>query len=465
MQVPILSGVYTRTGPDFERSYPLNMVPNVEETGISNGYLKQAPGVRQIATGVGDDGGGYVWNGTHYRASGGSLVSLAADGTLTTIGTITSGPAIFAESFDRLAIAIGRRLFYLIDGAVTEVTDPDLGPVVDMTWMDGYFVTTDGTSIVVTELNDPTAVDPLKYGSAEESPDAVIGLLRLRSELYVLGRYTIEVMRDTGTTGFPFAPSRGAQIPKGVVGTYAKCPFVETFAFCGSARNEQCGVYLAGAGQAVKISNKALDVALAALTEDELAQVALEARQGAGIQDLFVHLPNQTFVYSYNASQALDLPVWYRLAAGLDASRAYRARNMVLANGQWICGDIRTGAIGVVDASISAVFGEAAGWQFDSAMIYNEGHGAICHNLELVGNYGRAAFGEDPRVMMSWTDDGRTYSQERSSKVGVTGARNTRLAWRKNGHFRQWRSFRFRGVTASPVSFSRLNADLEALNG
>ena len=45
MQVPIIAGVYSQAGPDFERSYPVNLVPNVEETGISKGYLRTAPGI------------------------------------------------------------------------------------------------------------------------------------------------------------------------------------------------------------------------------------------------------------------------------------------------------------------------------------------------------------------------------------------------------------------------------------
>jgi hypothetical protein len=83
----------------------------------------------------------------------------------------------------------------------------------------------------------------------------------------------------------------------------------------------------------------------------------------------------------------------------------------------------------------------------------------------LVGFYGRADPGVEPRIFMRWTDDGVEYSQERAARSGFTGQRGLRVAWRRNGFLRQWRAFRFRGISGTPVSFSRLEAELEPLSG
>jgi hypothetical protein len=69
-------------------------------------------------------------------------------------------------------------------------------------WVDGYFMTTDGEFLVITELNNPFAVDPLKYGSSEADPDPVKSLLKLRNEVYALNRHTIEVFDNTGRRAF-----------------------------------------------------------------------------------------------------------------------------------------------------------------------------------------------------------------------------------------------------------------------
>ena len=467
MQVSILSGVYSQKGPDFEASYPLNLVPNFQETSISEGYLRSAPGIDVFAVGTGTDRGGYNWNGTLYRISGTTLLSVSSTGIASIVGDVGGSSRVsFASSFDRMAIASDEELWYYDGTTLSQVTDPDLGVVLDVVWQDGYFITTDGTNIVITELNDPTQVDPLAYGSAEADPDSILGLLTIRGELYVLGQRTIEVFYNTGVVTdaapLPFQRQRGAQIDKGIVGTHAKCLFLDSFAFCGAARNEQPKIYVAGLGQATAISTRGIERMLAAVADP--STIVLEARNGDGANSLYVHLPDQTLVYDHEASQAAQTPVWYRLASGIYADQAYRARNFVYAYGQWHCGDIQSFNLGVLVDTNDNQFGDKTEWKFDCQPVYSQGKGAICHDLELVGFYGRATPGSEPIAFMSWTDDGVAWSQERAARTGFSGQRSLRVAWRRNGFFRQWRAFRFRGITGTPVSFSRLEANIEQLN-
>jgi hypothetical protein len=154
-----------------------------------------------------------------------------------------------------LIVRSSDQLYYWDGTTLTHVTDTDLGPVVDMLWIDGYTMTTDGTSIIVTELNDPTSVLPLKYGSAEEDPDMVTGLIKVKDEAIALGQYTIQFFQNVGGNGFPFQPVKSASIPVGCVGPTAKCLYGDSFAFVGSARNEAIGVYIAGSGTATRISS------------------------------------------------------------------------------------------------------------------------------------------------------------------------------------------------------------------
>jgi hypothetical protein len=470
VQLSILSGVYSQTGPDFEGSYPLNLVPNFEETGVSSGYLRSAQGIDVFASGVGTDRGGVVWNGTLYRVSGTKFVSVSDTGIVTPIDDVGGSERCkFAISFDRLAINSGDNLYYYNGTTLTQVTDVDLGVVVDVVWMDGYFITTDGTSIVITDLNDPTAVDPLAYGSSEADPDAVQGLGVRRGELIAFNRYTTEFFFDGGNVSdvhpFPFDRNQGAQVDKGIVGTHAKCRFLETYAMCGSGHNEQPQVYLLGEGQAIPISNRGVDRILSRVSEADLADIVLEAREGNGAKELYVHLPDQTLVYSHSGSEKVGKPVWYRLASGIYGDEQYRARNFVLAYDAWHCGDVASADLGVLTDDHDLQFGAVSIWQFDCQLAYSEGKGGICHSLELVGFYGRATPGSEPRTFMSWTDDGVAFSQERSAATGFSGQRGLRVAWRRNGFFRQWRAYRFRGVTGTPVSYSRLEANIEALNG
>lgn len=470
MQIDILQGVYSQTGPDFEGSYPLNLVPNFEETGISKGYLRSAQGINVFTPGAGTDRGGFNWNGTLYRVSGTTLLSVASSALASVIGDVGgSSRASFAASFDRLGIASNEQLFYYDSTTLSQVTDPDLGVVLDVVWMDGYFITTDGSNIVITTLNDPTQVDPLAYGSSEADPDPIQGLGVRKGELIAFNRYSTEVFFNSGVVTdaapFPFQRNQGAQIDKGIVGTHAKCRFLETYAMCGSGHNEQPQIYLMGEGEVVPVSTRGIDRILAKVSEADLANIVLESQEGNGSKKLYVHLPDQSLVYDHSATEALGKPVWYRLGSGIFGTDPYRARNFVLAYGNWHCGDLNSSNLGVLTNSHDLQFGDESQWQFDCQLVYSDGKGAICHELELVGFYGRAVPGVEPRAFMSWTDDGVTFSDERSARTGFSGQRGLRVAWRRNGFFRNWRAFRFRGITGTPVSFSRLEAGLEQLNG
>lgn len=465
-QLAILSGIYGKASADFERSVPINLDPIAEPgdgtgTGISKGYLRLTYGVRTVLDAGGQDRGGYVWQGRHLRVIGAQLVEVNG-GAVSPIGNVGDNgqPVQFAEGFGRVGIASNEQLFYYDGTALTRVTDPDLGQALAVAWSDGYFLTTDGDFIVATELNDPAAVDPLKYGSSEADPDPVLGILALRGDVYAVNRYTIEKFVNGGTTGFPFQRSRGSQIPKGAVGRQAYCPFVETFAFCGSARNETPSVYLAGAGQAIPIATRALATAIAALTDEQQATIRLEAITASGLQMLMVHLPTETWVYHWTASQLLDIPVWSRRLGGVQLVQPYPVRNHTLVGQDWWCSSGTK--LGIVDPAEAMLFGEPLAFQFDTALLYNEGASAVVHELELVTLAGRS---DDTRVALSYTDDGLTWGQERFSGAGNRGNRGARPAWRRLGRMAQWRGFRFRGIAKGPVAFARLEARLEPLNG
>jgi hypothetical protein len=467
MQIPILNGIYADNGPDLRTSYPVNLVPVPKQSGISNGFLRPGDGIVQNGTGPGIDRGGINWNGVCYRVMGTKLVTVGNNGTVTVLGDV-GGPVntlvTFDYSFDRLAIASGGRLYYWSPSlGLVQVTDPDLGTVLDVVWIDGYFMTTDGEFLVVTELSDPTQVNPLKYGSSEVDPDPVVALLKLRNEVYALNRNTIEVFDNVGGEFFPFQRVEGAQIQKGVVGTFACCVFVETVAFLGSGRNEAPGIYLGANASAQKISTQEIDEILLQYTEAQLATVKLEARNDKAHEHLYVHLPDRTLVFDAAASAVLDTSVWFCLTTSTVGYSQYRARNLVYAYDKWLVGDPQSSNIGFLVDNISSHWGQIVRWEFGTLIIYNESNGAIFNELELVSLTGSVALGIDAIITSSYSLDGQSWSQDKGIRTGTTGNTRKRLAWFQQGHMRNWRIQRFRGDSQAHLSFIRLEAQIEPL--
>jgi hypothetical protein len=344
-----------------------------------------------------------------------------------------------------------------------QVTTSFLGTVVDFLWMAGYFVSTDGTNIIPTDLTAPTHVIFADYGSSEADPDPIVGLVKYRNELYVFNRYTCEVFDNVGGGNFPFQANEGAIVEKGALSRRTKCKFAQQVAFVGSARNEPSSIYLIAPGFANKIATQEVEEVLRGYTEDVLAASILEAREDRIHQHLFFHLPDQTLVYDYAASQIMQQPIWFALSTDASSYGRYRARHFVYCYDKWTCGDVLDSRIGYLDRTVATAYGALVGWQFDISFLYNEHKGAIIQVLELIGLTGRAPAGTNPTISMSYTRDGLTYGNERFVKLGSLGQYQKRMQWLNALFFREVASMRFRGTTPALCSFTRLEADINPL--
>jgi hypothetical protein len=464
MQVPIIHGIGADSAGEFRTSYPINLIPVPKSQGISNGYLRPAEGIVQNGTGPGGDRGSINWNGTLYRVMGTKLCSVTKAGAVTALGDVGAGGNVTMDyGFDRLAIASGGRLYYWNGSTLSQVTDADLGTVVDLRWIAGYYMTTDGTSLIVTELNDPTSINPLKYGSAESDPDPIKAVDELRNEAYAFGRYTIEVFQNIGGANFPFQRVDGAQVSKGPIGTHMYCSLGNTFAFTGSGRGEAPAVYVMVPGDVQKISTREIDRILASYSEEALSQCTMECRVDLNHQTIYIHLPDQTLAFDTMGTKAVDELMWYRLSSGINSLIQYKGQGLVWCYDQWNVADHASGAIGVLSDSTGEHYGQVVGWQLDTQIMYADGNAAILHEIEMIALSGRVKAGSDPVVWTSYSTDGETWSQERQAFAGKQGQRNKRICWRSQGKVNPWRIQRFRGTSDAHLSIARLEVQVEPL--
>ena len=460
MQIPILDGIYTDNNSDFRTAYPVNLIPVPKGQGISAGYLRPAEGINHFADLPGVDRGGIVWKGEHYRVCGTKFIKISEDGEITELGDVESGGLCsFDYSFDYLAINAGNALYLYNVEELKQVTDENLGEVHDVIWVDGYFMTSDSDNIVITELNNPFEVNPLKYGSSEVDPDPIVGLLKLRNEVYVLNRNTIEVFDNVGGEFFPFQRIDGAQTMKGTLSKRTCCIYMDAIAMLGSGRNEAITVYISSAGSAQKIATREVEQILSNYTESQLTECQLEARQVDGHSWLYIHLPDQTLVYDAIASQSTGQPTWFILNSG----NGYTARNMTYAYNKWFVGHTTESKLGVLTDETGEHWGNEIEWQFGTAIIYNESSGVIFHQLELVGLTGRNSFRKESSIYTQYSTDGMEWSMPKFISVGKQGQRNKRLVWFQQGYMQNWRLQRFKGTSDARLSIARLEAKIEPL--
>lgn len=466
MQIPILNGIFTDGAPGVRTAYPLNMIPCVTPNGVSAGYLRPADGLVEFATGPGADRGGINWNDVMYRVMGTKLVSIDSAGTVVELGTVGNdgNDASLDYSFDRLGIQSADKLFYYdTTNGLTQVVDEDLGDVIDMIWIDGYFMCTDGEFVVTTELSYPTSVLATKYNSAEVDPDPIKGLIKIRNEAHIVGRFTIEVFRNIGGSGFPFSRVSGAHIEKGAVGKRAITEFNDQMIFVGGGRNEAISVHQGVNGRSTRIATREVDEILNTYTETQLEATVVEYRNDRSSDLIYIHLPDRTLVYDPSASQALGQSVWSILTSSLTSFSKYRARNMVYVYNDWYAGDPTGAKVCKLDGSISSHYGDKVRWEFNTQILYNEGNGATVDELELIGLTGEVVLGDEPTIATNYSFDGRSFGTERFISAGLIGDRLKRLVWRRQGRMAKTRIQKFKGDSDAHISFLRLEGTITPL--
>jgi hypothetical protein len=466
MQIPVLSGVYTDSKADYRISLPVNMKPIMLPTGLSDSYLRPVEGITTVTTGPGVSRGAVNWNGTHYRVMGDRICRISSGGVLTNIGDIESDSkhVTMTYSFDYIAIASNEKLWYVDESdVITQVTDVDLGTVLDVIWVDGYFMTTDGEYLVVTELADPTSVNPLKYGSSELDPDPIVGVKKLMNEPWAINRYSMEVFRNVGGELFPFQRIPGAQINRGAFGTHCAVPFNEQMAFLGSGKNESPGVFLATNGRSQRISSREIDEILATYTETQLAGAVLEVVGDKNNLLLWIRLDDRTLVFDSTATAMSQSPVWYVMSSSAtSAPSLYRGIDIIWCYDGWQVGDPTASNVGVLDATISSHYGTDVYWEFSTPLMYDGGRGAILHSIELASLTGRAT--GTPEVNTSYSYDGITWSTDVPASIGSSGDRVQRVVWRRQGNMRNIRIQRFTGDSSAYFAVGALEVDIEGLN-
>ncbi len=465
--IDIFSGVYTSAArPNAVESYPRNLRPVIEDTGVSKGFLLPADGLSSFINTDFFDRGGYNWKEVHYRVIGNQLVKISSNGTITSIGTIDGDDYVrFSESFDYLSVSGGNKLYLYNGTTLAQNTDENLGLVLDHVWVDNYFLTTDGANLVVTELNNPFAVNPFKYGSSEIDPDPVVGVSKLRNEVVAVNRYSIEFFSNVGGEFFPFNVIDGAQIEKGSVSKNTYCLYLNQLAFIGSGRNEPLAIYMAVNGSTVKISTKSIDAILATYTEEQAANCLVETKKFNDSYLLYVHLIDRTYVFDYLGGQLLNKPIWYILDSGqYETYQTYKARNFVWCYNQWFFGDPTTKRLGVITLDHSLHFGEIVRCQFSIAYVYNKNQGFLIREAELMPLAGRQDIETNSFLHMQTSPDGVVFNDPDPIPLGPSGDRSVRLVWFTGGYFVRVCTLNFFWNSDAFVSVLSLILDLEGLN-
>tara|TARA_R110002096_G_scaffold261907_1_gene455487 strand:- start:85 stop:1494 length:1410 start_codon:yes stop_codon:yes gene_type:complete len=456
--LPIIKGDRTDARADYTDALPVNLTAVARSILGASGYLLSHAGLTLHGIGLGKDRAGY-WNerlNIHFRVSGNDLISVADDGAVVSLGTITgTKQASMTHSFNTQSIVVDGR-WWLYDGTtLTRQTDTDLGVPIDHTWIDGYYFFTDGESIYHTDITDETSISPLKFETSEFSPDPTLGVSTTSdNQVIVFNRYTTEYFINRAAENFAFKRISGKAVKCGAVGTFATTELDSKFFVIGGGRDETVSVHVISAGTYTSIATREVDQILATYTDAKLQNAVLETRVEDDDKFLVARLPNHTLLFNATIASKLGKEsAWTIVKSGVKDSTKWRGTNGVFDPriAQFVYGDNQNTNIGILDRNVASQYGEQVETLFYSPLVNLET--ASIDELEIDTIPGHQINSSNVTLAISQTTNGFSYGKEIWSTISSPSAYQLRYINYMLGYVDQNVGYKFRCVTTERVNF------------
>jgi len=460
-QITLLKGDAIGVETDYRDNLPVNMSGVMRPMFGAQGYMLEQPGIVQLGAGSGIDRGG-VWNERfedHYRVSGNRFISVTKNGAISPLGEITGvTTASLPYSFNTQGIVADGR-FWLYDpaGGFREVTDPDLGDPIDGVWINGVYIFTDGEFLYRTNVADESQIDPLKFATAEFSPDPTLGVGKTTdNKLIAFGRYSTEYFRANPVDpNFSYARIESRAIKAGPIGTHAKIEIEGMWYVLGGRKEEGVSIHRLGVGSIENVASREVHKLIGIYQETQLGQVVMEAREQDNYHYLIAHLPNETLLFNITLAKAVGIEqAWSILKTDTDGDAQWRAKHGIFDPrlGKWVYGDKIDDRIGFLDESLNTHYGEQVEWLLYTPFILLESASIDEFQIEIMPGHTLA---DDATVFFSLTYDGVTFGKEYTLDYGAPSGYNTRFIARRLGYVSNWFGLKLRGVSTSRMGFSR----------
>lgn len=484
--LPITSGFYVSDSLPISAQECTNWYVNVvQASALSQETLFGTPGLLEhTTTGVTKqvNRGAHVMNGIPYFVNGTTLYRLnqviAGDGseTFTTdaLGTITgTGRVSMSDN--------GTQLMILVPGGPgslwvenTSTFTPDIN-VVDsdftasgnpehVVFVDGYFLlTTDTKKFIISGLNDGLSYNALDFGSAETDPDTIVAPVVFSNQPMIGGSETIEGFQNTPAgADFPFQRT-GLFLTKGIFAPFSIINASNTFMFIGGGKRESPAIWSFIGNNLQKISTTAIDSILQGFTEAEIESSFAWSYAQKGAYFVGFSLPTTAVVYDTVSQRWHERKSRIVNSRGVTNSVRFRANSFVKAYGRIFCGDSQDGRIGSLEPDVYTEYGNPIIRRVATQPFQNNMKPVFFPSLELTMESGVGNSDvPDPKIRMDVSRDGKTFSDDRTRRIGKVGEYSNRAIWRRNGRFSRFAVIRFTLSDAVKPVIIQLTGDIAA---
>jgi hypothetical protein len=431
IEVPFASQVAGSDSPVNSQELLVNLYPEIE---TSNGKKKllriQRPGLAQTIDIDGEARGIARFSGVYYAVFGTKLYRLAS-ASATHIGTLSSstGPVTFAKNTTQVAVADGASM-YVWDGTSTTTVSPPAGAsrIGTLGFLNGRGIFDSGEGrFFATATEDFTSIDELDFATAESASDDIIRLFVDHREIWLFGPESIEVWYDQGGASFPFVRQTNVALERGCLAKNSVAANDNSIFWLGDDKV----VYRAEAYRPVRISTHPVERLIKAVQTPENAEANFI--EWSGHKWYHIRFPGElSLVYDVATGSWWQPRSW--------GSNDWTIRGNPKGADTYV---VAPGGVFQLDEDALTDDGTLIERVAISPPIHADGERFNMYALWVDMDVGTAASGVAPKVMLDWSDDGRTWSNEHWRSAGLIGEYQRRVTWRNLGQSRS-RTFRLR---------------------
>lgn len=422
---------------DCQRAINLMLKQTESGTGKpeKNFFLEGIPGLVLFSELTDEIRGSIVADGRCFVVAGATLYEIASDGTETSLGSLatTTGVVDMAYGNTQLVIVDGTHGYVLTlsTDVFTEIVSTSFYGSDRVGFLDGYFIFNrpDTGQFYISAIDDATSLDALDFATAEGSPDDLISLVVDHRELWLFGDVTTEIWYNSGNSDFPFTRNSGAFIEIGCAAVHSAQKIGNSVMWIGKDVNGQGQVYRAAGYSPQRVSNFAVEEALAESTD--LSAAKAFAYQQGGQTFYCIQAPGleTTWVFELTSGQ------WHERADIVNGDLSqHRGNNHVFAFNKHL--------LGADDGNLYELNNTT--YVNHQDVLYRERTSVhqSAPSLERVAfntfkadvTVGDTGSGVTPVVELCWSNDGgRTWSNWLARTLGEIGEFSTRVEWHKLG--------------------------------
>jgi hypothetical protein len=462
LPVQITGGSYLSQSKPLSSQQTINFYPKSTPLAKEKFVMFSFPGLKLSGTSAGIDRGLHRMAEILYQVKGQTLFRIAKDGVHTSLGAIAgTDRCIMANDGLNLFIvsaSSGVFKYNSDDNVITLVTDSNIVGAKSVAFINNQFIYTNDLFSVVSNVGDGSTANGLNIIGEESLPDNMVRDYIFDDIIYRASERSIVAWYNSGVGNPPIEKLQGRIFQVGLAAINSIDRTDDALYWLG----DDFSIYQSSAGAKLKISTDAIsnEIQGYSTVSDAIANVFTID----GINFYCINFPSggKTFVLN----ETLGQQGWFELSSGTNGGN-YQGASFLGCYGKTFVADVSNGNVYTLDAKTYTNNGDSIKRVRTTGSVNSEPFGVNGKMTQM----SKAKFimesgvglisgqGEDPRIMVEYSDDGGfTWKHGSWPRVGRLGERTLQIEFYNLTKFYD-RIFRI--STTDPVAYSIFSATID----